>query len=151
MTQLYLRPWHSGGKGRKGSCCFCYVLSNSLAIFVTLKWVKVVQPCLTLRPHGLHGILQASILEWVAFPFSRGSSQRRDWTQISHIAGNCLPAEPQEKPKAQVTLKGWIHLTWTYNLNNWRFTNYLSTFGRKHIYFLASNCNSLYNSHQIWN
>ena len=33
------------------------------------------------------GILQARILEWVAFPFSRGSSQPRDWTQISYIAG----------------------------------------------------------------
>ena len=32
-------------------------------------------------------ILQARILEWVAFPFSRGSSQPRDQTQVSHIAG----------------------------------------------------------------
>ena len=35
----------------------------------------------------IHGILQARILEWVAFPFSRGSSQPRDRTQVSHIAG----------------------------------------------------------------
>ena len=35
----------------------------------------------------VHGILQARILEWVAFPFSRGSSQRRDRTQVSCIAG----------------------------------------------------------------
>ena len=41
----------------------------------------------SLRVHGLYGILQARILEWVAFPFSRGSSQPRDGTQISHIAG----------------------------------------------------------------
>ena len=34
-----------------------------------------------------HGIFQARILEWVAFPFSRGSSQPRDWTQVSCIAG----------------------------------------------------------------
>ena len=34
-----------------------------------------------------HGILQARILEWVAFPFSRGSSQPRDQIQVSHIAG----------------------------------------------------------------
>ena len=34
-----------------------------------------------------HGILQARILEWVAFPFSRESSQPRDWTHVSHIAG----------------------------------------------------------------
>ena len=33
------------------------------------------------------GILQARILEWVAVPFSRGSSQPRDQTQVSHIAG----------------------------------------------------------------
>ena len=35
----------------------------------------------------VHGILQARILEWVAFPFSRGSSQPRDGTQVSRIAG----------------------------------------------------------------
>ena len=34
-----------------------------------------------------HGILQARILEWVAFPFSRGSFQPRDRTQVSCIAG----------------------------------------------------------------
>ena len=33
------------------------------------------------------GILQATILEWVAMPSSRGSSQPRERTQISHIAG----------------------------------------------------------------
>ena len=35
----------------------------------------------------VHGIPQARILEWVAFPFSKGSSQARDQTQVSHIAG----------------------------------------------------------------
>ena len=37
--------------------------------------------------YKVHVILQARILEWVAFPFSRGSSQPRDRTQVSHIAG----------------------------------------------------------------
>ena len=37
--------------------------------------------------YTVHEVLQARILEWVAFPFSRGSSQPRDWTQVSHIAG----------------------------------------------------------------
>ena len=41
----------------------------------------------SLGPHTVHGILQAMILEWVAFPFSKGSSQPRDRTQVSHIAG----------------------------------------------------------------
>ena len=36
---------------------------------------------------SVHGILQARILEWVAIPFSRGSSQPRDRTQVSRIAG----------------------------------------------------------------
>ena len=59
-----------------------------------LNWkvceVKVTQSCLTLcdpMEYIVHGILQARILEWVAFPSSRGSSQTRDWTQVSCIAG----------------------------------------------------------------
>ena len=51
--------------------------------------VKVAQSCPTLCDpifYTVHGILQARILEWVAFPFSRGSSQPRDQTQVSHIA-----------------------------------------------------------------
>ena len=36
---------------------------------------------------SVHGILQARILEWVAISFFRGSSQPRDRTQVSHIAG----------------------------------------------------------------
>ena len=35
--------------------------------------------------YTVHGILQAWISEWAAFPFSRGSSQPRDWTQVSGI------------------------------------------------------------------
>ena len=37
--------------------------------------------------YTVHDILQVRILEWVAFPFSRGSSQPRDQTQVSHTAG----------------------------------------------------------------
>ena len=50
--------------------------------------VKVTQSCQSLRnpmDYTVHGILQARILEWVAFPFSRVSSQPRDQTQVSHI------------------------------------------------------------------
>ena len=36
---------------------------------------------------SVHGILQARILEWVAIPFSRGSSRPKDQTQVSCIAG----------------------------------------------------------------
>ena len=52
--------------------------------------VKVTQSCPTLcdsMDNTVHGILQARILEWVAVPFSRGSSQPRDRMQVSCIAG----------------------------------------------------------------
>ena len=53
----------------------------------------VIQSCLTLFDtkdcslpgSSIHGILQARILEWVAVPFSRGSSQTRDRIQVSRI------------------------------------------------------------------
>ena len=45
------------------------------------KSLRHVQLC------TVHGILQTRILEWVDFPFSRGSSQPRDRTQVSAIAG----------------------------------------------------------------
>ena len=51
---------------------------------------KVAQSCPTLcdsKDYAVHGILQARILEWVVFPFSKRSSQPRDQTQVSHIAG----------------------------------------------------------------
>ena len=51
---------------------------------------KFAQSCLTLcdpMDYTVHGILHARILEWVAFPSSRGSSQPRDRTQVSCIAG----------------------------------------------------------------
>ena len=52
--------------------------------------VKATQSCATLcdpMDYIVRGILQARILEWVAFPLSRGSFQPRDRTQVSLIAG----------------------------------------------------------------
>ena len=52
--------------------------------------VKVAQSSLTLcdpTDYTVHGILQARIPKWVAVPFSRGSSQPWDRTQVFHITG----------------------------------------------------------------
>ena len=83
-------------------CIFLYFfqfLYTSLSLFIIIgrnklptlrEWVKASQWCPTLcdpMDYTVHGIRQARILEWVAFPFSRGSSQSRDWTQVSRIAG----------------------------------------------------------------
>ena len=63
--------------------------------------------------YKVHGNLQTRILEWVAFPFYRGSSQPRDWLQISRIVDRFfIPAEPQGKPKntgvGRLSLLQWI-------------------------------------------
>ena len=63
--------------------------SDLAAAAAAILKVKVMRPCSTLwdpMDYIVHGILQARILEWVAFPFSRGSSQPRDRTQFSCIA-----------------------------------------------------------------
>ena len=65
---------------------------------------KLLQSRLTLckpmdcNPPGssVYGILLAKILEWVAIPSPRASSQPRDWTQASHIAGR-FHTEPPGK------------------------------------------------------
>ena len=71
---------------------------NSFFVVTPWLWVKMCASRSvvlgSLRSHGLyslpvsvHRISQARILEWVAFPFSRGFFQPRDWTQVSCIAG----------------------------------------------------------------
>ena len=68
-----------------------YWVWNTHAHTHTHTHTNVTQSCSTLcdpmdcSPPGssLHGILQARILEWVAIPFSRGSSRLRDGTQVS--------------------------------------------------------------------
>ena len=58
---------------------------TNLDIDKILQWGK--KKFFFVTPWTVHGILWARILEWAAFPFSRGSSQPRDQTQVSHIAG----------------------------------------------------------------
>ena len=65
---------------------------------------SVAQSCPTLRdpmgPPGFsaHGILQARMLEWVAISSSRGSSQPRDRTQVSHTAGRFFTSWATREP-----------------------------------------------------
>ena len=83
-----LCPWDFPGKDTGVGCHFLLQ-----GIFPTQGSNLGLLPCrqilywLSYKGSRVHGILQARILEWVAFPFSRGSSQPRDWIQVSHIAG----------------------------------------------------------------
>ena len=63
--------------------------------------MKVAQLCPTLcdsMDYTVHGILQARILEWVAFPFSRGWSQPGIKPRSPTLQVDSLPAEPPGKP-----------------------------------------------------
>ena len=72
-------------------CCVSfYYTAKWISSMYTYVKVKVAQSWPTLcdpKDYIVHGILQTRILEWVAFPFSRGCSQSRDPTQVSHIKG----------------------------------------------------------------
>ena len=71
-----------------------YLMSTCMCVCVC---VQRVSNSLHPMDYIVQGILQARILEWVAFPFSRGPSQYRDQTQVSRIAGRFFTTEPQGK------------------------------------------------------
>ena len=76
-------------------------------LIFTVKWKSLCCVRLFATPWTIqvHGILQARILEWVAFPFSRGSSQSRGQTQVSHIAGGFFTSwATREGPSLQYLL-----------------------------------------------
>ena len=84
----------SGGSAGKESACYV----RALGLIPVLGRSPGEGKTYPLQNSGLensmdyivHGILQARILEWVVFPFSRGSSQPRDQTQVSCIASRFL-------------------------------------------------------------
>ena len=73
-----------------------------------LNWkvkVKAAQSCQTIchpMDYTVHGILQARILEWVAFPFFRGSFQPRDRTQVFHVTGGFFTSWATGKPGSRL-------------------------------------------------
>ena len=67
----------------------CLVFLSCLTV---IPWAVALQAPLSM------GILQARTLEWVAMSSSRGSSQPRDPTKVSHIAGRFFTSEPPESP-----------------------------------------------------
>ena len=82
--------------------------------------MKAAQSCPTVcdtMGYTVHGILQARILEWVAIPFSRGSSQSRYLPNLGIKPGSpalqvdSLPDKPQGKPKDR--LYPWVRkISW---------------------------------------
>ena len=67
--------------------CFLSVLSKVYFMNICVDCSVISDSLQPLPGSSVHGILLARILEWVAIPFSRGSSQLRDETWISCIEG----------------------------------------------------------------
>ena len=72
--------------------CICiFTLScpgdSTIAIYKSLQLCPSLCDPIDCSPpsSSVHGILQARILWWVVMPSSRGSSQPRDWTHVSHV------------------------------------------------------------------
>ena len=101
---------------------------------------EVAQSCLTLcnlmdcslPGSSVHGIFQSRVLEWVAISFSRGSSQPRDQTRVSHTAGRRFTIRATREP-----LKGGKGIT--KSLKSWLKQNKSKrdkTFSAKYLYIL---------------
>ena len=97
------------------------VLSHSVISDSATPWTVAHQAPLSM------GILQARILEWFALPSSRGSSQPRDWIQVSSIAGRFFTVwatrEAQEYWSGSLSFLQGIFLTQELNwhlLHCWR-------------------------------
>ena len=83
------------GVGLPGSChgdwpSWGWSLLESAGLAKSLSSVRLCDPMGSSPPGSVHGILPARILDWVAISFSRGPSQLRDQTQVSHIMGGFL-------------------------------------------------------------
>ena len=81
-----------------------------------VKWSEVAQSCPTLCDpmdcslpgSSVHGIFQAIVLEWIAISFSKGSSQPRDRTRVSHIVERRFTIWATRE--VDNVICGWVHL-----------------------------------------
>ena len=112
-SQRVGNDWATEQQGVCRHACPCSIDS----IFIIKGLVKVAQSCLTLcdpMDYTVHGILQARILECVAFPFSWGSSQFRGQTKVSCVAGGFVTswttreAHKRIKPSFKISVKAYL-------------------------------------------
>ncbi|MDP1097659.1 hypothetical protein Q6288_26585, partial [Klebsiella quasipneumoniae] len=96
LGNLHICSLHDENHGTGSDFSSVQSLSH-VQLFATLRTVACQAPLSI-------GILQASILEWVAKSFSRGSSQPRDQTQVSCIAGRFFTTESPCKPSIIVNI-----------------------------------------------
>ena len=102
-----LFPLAKAGHGARPRHAFSpflsWTFSSSTSMEVRLLFTQLCpalcNPMNCILPgYFVHGALQARILEWVAIPFSRGSSQPKNWTQVSWTAGRFFTIWATRKP-----------------------------------------------------
>ena len=105
-----LPRWSGNGscptRRQRSSCRHSQQLLSTLALYGWKVNVLATQSCPTLSDYtdcsppgsSVHGIRQVRILEWVAIPFSRGSSWPREWTWVSALQADSSPSETPGKP-----------------------------------------------------
>ena len=105
MVNLLYHPVCGIIGNRFGLCSFFWYGAPKTLNFLNDKWNESLSHSVmsdSFWPHGLyssvHGILQARILEWVAMPSSRESSQSRDRTWVSCFAGRLLTIWATREP-----------------------------------------------------
>ena len=115
---------------------------NIAVLSLSLEWVLITQACPTLcdpldcNPPGssVHGILQARILKWVAFPFSRGSSQPRYWIWVSCVTGRFFITEPPGNLVPSLEICNLAFCKVYFSFVGWSFHLLCDFFKLKHIY-----------------
>ena len=115
-----LELWHWLFLGSLGCQPTLQILDFLASIIMQISWKLLLCPTLC-DPMDctVHRILQARILEWVAFPFSRRSSQSRDQAQVSCTVGRFFISWTTGKPKntgvGSLSLLQQIFLTQEFN------------------------------------
>ena len=106
--------WGRGNRWSNNYIIFQVFVSIVTYVWRSMKWKSLSRGRLCdPMDYTVSGILQARILEWVAFPFSRGSFQPRDQTQVSHIAAGFFTSH-KGSPRilewaAQESNRGLLH------------------------------------------
>ena len=100
----------------------CVCLCSVAQFYLTLcSPMDCSLPC-----SSVHGILQARVLEWGASSFSRGSSQPRDLTWVSHIVGKCFSHLSHQGSQTSLTDRLWLKQITLYS--QWTSPNWMKTF-----------------------
>ena len=113
MQALILHAWLLSHSINVVSCDQ-YLKHSGVKVKVALSCLSLCIPMACSPPgSSVHGILQARILDWVAIPFSRGSSQPKDQTWVSCIAGRFFTVwAAREAPCDLTNVYRAVHRHW---------------------------------------